>query len=167
MQVSCVGLPIERVKGGDLIIKKRKTQSRGGMQVSGSKSRSSRQRRNPNTIVQPYNAKNCSVGTEIFSKIPEPQSFRVFQGMEWAVSVSDILKGSCSEEGIETRKNLRFGTGDGAKRMKYLHGGVVPILAIGGERFLKCGIKEMGRQILGSLRALTKNGTRRITHVVG
>ena len=133
MQVSCVGLPIGRIEGGDRIIKERKTESRGGVQISGSKSRSSRQRRNPNTIMQPYNARDCRVGTEIFSKIPEPQSFRVFQGVEWAISVSDGLKGPCTEEGIETLKNLRFGTVDGAKRMKYLHGRVVTILAIGGK----------------------------------
>ena len=167
VQVSCRGLPKKRVKGGDLIIKERKTQPRGGMQVGGSKSRSRRQRRDPNTIVQPNDASNCSVCAEVFSKIPEPQSFRVFQGMEWAISVSEILKGPYSEEGIKPRKYLRFSTIDGTKRVKYLHGGVVTILTIGGERFLQCSIKEMGRQILKSLRTLTKNSTRRITHVVG
>ena len=85
--------------------------------------------------------------------------------MEWTISVSDGLKGPCAEEGIETLKNLGFGTVDGAERMEYLHGRVVTVLAVGGERILKCSIKEMSGQIFRSLRALTKHGTRRVTHV--
>ena len=65
------GLPVGRIKG-DRIVKERQTKSRGGVKVSGSKSRISRKRRDPDTVMQPNNARDGLVGTEIFSKIPEP-----------------------------------------------------------------------------------------------
>ena len=145
MQICGRGLPIRLCKGGDLVIKEREANTRRGMQISRCKGRSRRQRRYPYTIMQPNNANDRCVCAEVFSKKPQPQGFRVFQSVEGAISISDSLKGASAKQGIKTFKNLRFGPTDGAQRVKYLHGRVVTILTIRGERVFKSSIEKMSR----------------------
>ena len=58
------------------------------MKVSSGEKRGGGERRDPNSIMEPDNTRDCLVCTNIFRKVPEPKGLGVFQCMERAVSVS-------------------------------------------------------------------------------